>query len=88
MPKNKQSLLDVVLQHHGNLEALFDVMNANGFTTLLPDMSSGVEIQFNQRSTACQFYLQNNIFPSTLPDNTGGSPTGSFSFAFSNSFNI
>lgn len=84
VPKNKQSLLDVVLQHHGNLDSLFEVMKKNGYTDLLPNMSVGVELDFNQRSSATQFYLQNKIFPSTLPVLN----TGSFNISFSNAFNI
>lgn len=68
VPKNKQSIIDVVLQFTGAAENVFDIMLANGFKTLVPVMTDGVLIERNNNSRTVQFYAQNNIFPSNLPE--------------------
>lgn len=67
-PQNKQSIIDVVLQHHGTVDALISVMKENGFKTLHPTMSDGVVITSNERSKTVQFFRQNEVIPSNLPN--------------------
>jgi len=67
IPRNKQSIIDVVLQYTGTAESVFDIMQSNGYKTLLPVMDAGVSLTRSDKSKTVQFYAQNNIFPSTLP---------------------
>lgn len=66
-PKNKQSIIDVVLQHHGTIDNLFSVMKENGYKIMNPNMSAGVSIVPNDRSRNVQFFRQNKVIPSNLP---------------------
>ena len=67
-PKNNQSIIDVVLQHHGNVDSLISVMNENGFKMLNPSMINGVTIIPNDRSKVVQFFRKDSINPSNLPE--------------------
>jgi|APMed6443717190_1056831.scaffolds.fasta_scaffold66199_3 hypothetical protein len=67
-PKNRQSILDVILQHQGSLDNLYSVMNENGFKTIIPTMSNGVIITPNEKNRVVQFFLKDQITPSNLPD--------------------
>ena len=63
-PKNKQTVLDVILQHHGKLDEMFDVLKENNFDSINPDMTQGVTISPIEKSRVVQYYRQNQIEPS------------------------
>lgn len=67
VPQDRQSLFDLCIQYTGTIESLFAIMTANGFLSLTPDMSDGVEIDTTAAKRSKDFYILNSITVATAP---------------------
>jgi hypothetical protein len=79
--KNGQSLIDLVIQHTGSIEALFDLMHLNGLKSLM-EIPAVLEVPTVINKKVFAFFQTESI---QLATNVPLS--GSFSNSFSNDFN-